>query len=611
MTFGFDIETACNVQGCTDSNCKHALFSHTSRITVIGIWHPTLQATFRNLDAFKLWYETVRPKFRTHSGKFDVRMARAHGLPITYDDIEDDSCLMAVASYEKIPERWLATYETARKELNKKRKKGHREAGMHSLKTTAPYFLGVNAFWETELHDNDEYVLLDCEYAYRLVDRLRPMLERQGTYSFYKDRLIPWQGMFCAAEERGVLIDLERARTEEERCLKETARLEAELNEVWKDAVPEYQKVAREKLSQKYTRSETIEKHLPLTINYASPLQLKWLLKDYLGLDIRDFNGKDSTDAEVLERLAAEGRDDVRLLLKYREVQKLATTYYPQYRELTDQNGILRASFNLDVTVTGRTSSSSPNLQNQPGDLHALFIARPGYKILTKDLEAIEPAILMFYSEDEKGVKLIQSGDKFHAANAQAVFEHPEWDIKRLKKEHPAEYDDAKNFGLSCLYGARWRRVLRSARQRGRNWTESRCKEIVKNLDAAWPDVVKFKEWIDKEAEVAPIRNFFGRMRRFGYDDIYMKNLNSLIQSTASDLLVQSAYDAVQEFKAKSIDAHFLMSVHDECVFEVPEDRAEECDEIVTRNMTKWNLWTRYGAVPLRVEGKLSHCWEK
>lgn len=611
MLLSLDIETACAVPLCTDSRCNHALIPHMARITCIGIWSPTIKAVFRPAT-FHEFTRLMENEFElvAHNGKFDLKMLRYYNLEPKAAKWTEDSCLMGVASWQKIPEDYLTWYEERRKELNRTGNVTHREAGMHSLKTMAPYFLGVEPFWEVDDKDNDEYVLKDAEYSYRLYEHFLPILKEQDTYEFYKEKLLPWSKMFLDAESRGVLIDLKKAEEGEKRCLEEAKRLEQELDQVWKDAVPEYQKVAQKKLETKYARPETVQKHLPLRINYDSPPQLKWLLKDYLGLDIRDFHGKESTDKEVLERLSAEGRDDVTLLLQYRAVQKLASTYYPQYRELTDQ-GVLRASFNLDVAVTGRTSSSTPNLQNQPSELHELFIARPGYKILTKDLEAIEPSLIAYYTEDKKLVQLIQDGLKFHAFNAKAIFDKPEWDVRTLKKEHFDEYDDAKNFGLSVIYGARHGRVQQSARQRRRNWTERQCKEIVKRLDQAWPDVKAFKEKTDKYAETNPITNLFGRKRKFSHDDIYMKNFNGLMQGGASDLLVHSAYNAVQEFKEKKIDAHFLMSVHDEAIFEIPEDRTEECDEIVTRHMTKWELPTKYGNVPLRVEGKISDCWEK
>lgn len=618
MLVALDIETACNVKGCSGKGCDHALIPHLARITCIGVYTKThsnvihysadCQHTYQ-LEAFLKTcgdYQLVG-----HNFKFDMKHLWAKGYSIPAERWAHDTSLMGVASYEKVAPDYLDWYEARRKELNKGRTKAHRDAGQHSLKTMAPYFVGVEPFWEPENHDNTEYVLKDCEYTYRLYETMLPKLKEQGTYDFYEKHLMPWAKMFLEAETRGIQLDMEKVGRGAEEAGRRAAEVKAELDVLWRDALPAYQAQARNKLTTKYKNVVTVERHIPTEINLDSPTQLKWLLKDHLGLDIRDFLGKESTDKEVLERLAGQGREDVRKLLEYRKWTKLATTYYPSYKELSN-GGVLGTSFNLDVARTGRTSSDHPNLQNQPKELHEIFIARPGKLLLTKDLESIEPALIAFYSEDEKLVKLIQDGLKFHAFNAAAVFDSS-WDVRTLKKEHPDEYDAAKEFGLSILYGAGGRRVMSSALKRGYPWTEEQAKQVVSRLRANWPGVVAFKKWIDETAKREPISNLFGRNRSFinQHDDIYMKAFNGLIQGSGSDLLLESVVKSIAEFRERGIDAHFLMSVHDECVFEVPEDKAEICDEIVTRHLTSWKLETKWGQVPLRVEGKVSKTWAK
>src|SRR5690606_17483037 len=103
-------------------------------------------------------------------------------------------------------------------------------------------------------------------------------------------------------------------------------------------------------------------------INYSSPQQMSWLLKDYLKLDITDPQGEESTSKAVLNKLAATGREDIRAYLDWREADKVLTMYLPTYRELQVE-GIIHPSFNLTGTRTGRTSSSAPNLQQVPPKL--------------------------------------------------------------------------------------------------------------------------------------------------------------------------------------------------------------------------------------------------
>lgn len=630
MLFSLDLETECAVPNCTDSQCRHALVPHLSRITVIGVWTPEGSLVLRDPEEgdpfgeFSAVSKLMKwlPKDAQlvgHNLKFDIKHLahprKGYDFWVVPDSMyAHDTSLMAVASHKKVSAEYLIWYEERRKEENKKLKKGfsHREAGQHSLKTLAPYFLGVQPFWETpESHDNDEYVLKDAEYTYRLYEYLLPLLKEQGTHDFYEKRLLNWQKMFLRAEMRGIQLDMNKVELGSQNASRLASEYKDQLDQEWESALPAFRAMTKVKLQEKYKRSETIEKHLPTEINLGSPAQLKWLLKDHLGLDIKDINEKESTDAEVLERIALSGRSDVALLLKYREQTKLATTYYPSYKELSNE-GVLHGNFHLTTARTGRTSSSNPNLQNQPGALHELFIARPGYKLLTKDLAAIEPALVAYFSEDPLLVDLIQNSGDFHSRNANVLFQE-NWTPAECKKEHKAERDMAKEAGLAVLYGAGARRIQACAIKRGFDWSIGRCQEAVYALKDAWPDVIQFKEELDAlAAQGQPIENLLGRKRVFeDPSEVHMKNFNSLVQSSASDLLLHSTYRSLQQFKEKKLDAHLLMTIHDEIVFEVREEQVEEVDAIVTKCMTDYSLQTKMGPVPLRVEGKISDCWEK
>jgi len=644
ILIGLDCETECAVDGCSGSDCQHALIPHQARITVVGAYWEVMGApcrrVFRDLAELRLFLDTF-PELMilAFNGKFDMKMLRYHGVNIPIERWVEDPCLQAVASYVKVPEDYLQWYEAKRKEHNKARKKGraHREAGQHSLKVLAPYFLGVDPFWEPEDHDDDQYVLLDTEYAYKLHSVLQTMLKEQGTETFYREKLLPWSRMFLEAEERGVMLDMDlvnRGAAESEAMAKEAKEA---LDKLWAPAYAAQRLQAKAQLADQYGAMETkaiaklkvstdervrktIEKYHGLYLqavekiepfNMGSPSQLKWLLRDYLGLDIHGYDGKESTDAEVLERLAAEGREDVKLLLKYREQTKLASTYFPAYKEMA-RDGILHGSFNLATARTGRTSSSNPNLQNQPRSLRQIFRARPGYKLLVKDLGAIEPTLIAYYSECPVLYDVLAAGKDFHGFNANVIFGQ-DWDLKALKKERPAERDMAKEIGLSVLYGAGGTRIRIASMKRGYHWSDEKCRQIASNLRAAWPGVTDFKRQLDAAARAGkPITNMFGRKRQFtDPDDVAMHAFNSLIQGTGSDLLLDGTHRALQEMRSKGIDAHLLMTVHDELICEVPEGRAEECDAIVTRCLTDYKLETPHGLVPLTVEGGIADTWTK
>lgn len=656
MLVSLDLETECAVEGCTDGQCQHALIPHLSRITVIGVWSPEYKKVFRQLGpvpaALRLTQWLVEcpievDGFVGHNLKFDIKQLCYHEplfKKIFFDEEEGtdgwahDTSLMEVASYEKVSADYLDWYETKRKELNKSRKgKSHREAGQHSLKTLAPYFLQVPPFWEPEIHDDDTYVLKDAEYCYRLYEFLLPKLKQQGTYEFYETKLMPWSKMLLEAEMRGISLDMEKVNQGAETSLRKAEEVKKQLDEEWKDAYAAYLEIQDAELWRNYqekaqaqrikmkapsedkciklnaryqTLYEKAAAKLDTKINLGSPAQLKWLLKDYLKLDIRDYEGNEGTDRAVLHKLAQTGRKDIELLLEHRKQMKLATAFYPSYQEIQD-NGIIRCSFNPTGTVTGRLSSNGPNLQQVPGDLHSLFIARPGYNLITRDLSSIEPRLIAFFTEDPFLCDLMIRGGDFHSNNAKIMLAL-DCDEAEIKERFPKERKIAKTAGLALFYGARTNRIRNTALQAGYDWSQGMCKEIYENFREAYRTAFEYKEELDKLAVHSPIESLFGRKRYFeDPEEIFMAAFNSKVQASASDLLVESGYRAKTRFTAEGLDARPLLFVHDELIVEASEEHTKRAERIVEEELTSWKLETPYGLIPMACEGKTGRAWEK
>src|SRR5690606_24295618 len=115
---------------------------------------------------------------------------------------------------------------------------GTRKAGKHSLKTLAPYFLGVEPYWEAKTggeHDDDDYVTTDAEYTLRLVAFLEEKLRSIGYYDFYRDRQLEWTKMLVRAEWRGVCIDMDAVEAKERELRERVVELERKLDEMWAD----------------------------------------------------------------------------------------------------------------------------------------------------------------------------------------------------------------------------------------------------------------------------------------------------------------------------------------------------------------------------------------
>ena len=156
MILSVDIET----KSATD-NREHALIPHLGEITCVGVYGEGVSKVFRDLPEFNTFIQDAianGAQLIGHNFKFDLKFLSAHGVHIPTAAWHGDTCLMAAASYKKVPEEWLEAYEVKRVEENKKLPHGysHRNAGRHSLKTLAPYFLSVDPFWENPSKTTDK-----------------------------------------------------------------------------------------------------------------------------------------------------------------------------------------------------------------------------------------------------------------------------------------------------------------------------------------------------------------------------------------------------------------------------------------------------------------------
>jgi DNA polymerase I-like protein with 3'-5' exonuclease and polymerase domains len=627
--FAIDLETACAVEGCDDKHCRHALDHNRNKITVIAVSDGgNHECVFRSIDDLLNWVESnPNVRFTAHSGKFDFKqlLARAK-LPL--DLWVHDSCLLAFTSQDKIDETWLEDYEFKRREANKLRKgHKHREAKHHSLKTLAPYFLGVQPFWEPEDgHDNDEYVLKDARYCAQLTNYFIENLPEKS-YEFYTNRYLPWNKMLLKMELKGILCDMDKMADMWRKSEDEMFASEGQTRLQWASHYEEWLKLQEYEVEEKYhamelmaktkgrwsekiaarheaNKAKAFEKIEPL--NLDSPKQLLWLVRDRLGLDATNLDGEESTDKETLTRLGAQN-EEVKVLLNYRKAKKLCSTYFPEYKNYA-YNGRIHATFNTTAARTGRLSCSDPNLQQVPGALHDLFMADRGKLLITRDLSAIEPTVLAYYSEDPTLCQLMLEGGDFHGTTAVAAFDldcHP----KEVKALFPKMRNIAKTVGLAILYGAGKNQVYLTLQKEGLlSMTKTDAERIVKRVREQYKGVWEFKQALDKELESGcVVYNLLGRPLAIkNPEDVYMKGLNTLIQSSASDLLQQAAYEVWSEGIAEP-----LLLVHDEMVCQAKESYAEEAEEKIVKIMTKTELKTAYGNIPIRCEGKINRYWSK
>lgn len=400
--YGLDVETSCNVPDCTDKHCRHALDHNRARITCIAVTDGLFEEhVFRHLSAMQEWREkNPDAVFTMHNGKFDMKMLRANGVNIPLDRWAHDSSLLAFNYHEQIPASWLEEYDRQRVAHNKERTGlQHRKAGGLSLKTLAPYWLQVKPFWEPETgHDNDEYVLKDARYALQLTEFFLQHLKPRS-FTFYNTKHLPWTKGLLQTEEFGIRLDEGVLNKKWEESASHEINLRLEIEEQWREHFLSYHslqakhlliehenKLAKMKAEGRNTegRIRQANRHLERKLqnieplNLDSPVQLKWLLQECLGLDTTNLDGEESTDKETLTRLSEENTQ-VAKLLQYRKVKKLNTTYYPEYLNYV-YKGRIHTTFNTIGTRTGRLSASDPNCLSK--DMRLL--TKTGFKYHTE-----------------------------------------------------------------------------------------------------------------------------------------------------------------------------------------------------------------------------------
>ena len=612
------------------SDPDDALNPFRNRITLIAVSDgDKINRVFKDVkDAEHYIVLLVQNKvrFTFHNGKFDLKNLIHHGFNrhLAFNIFDHDSNLLAFTWQNKIPQTWLDQYEAERLEINKKRKGMKlRKSGQHSLKTLAPYFLGVQPFWESEEgHNNEEYALKDAAYTARLT---RYFLEHMDSKSleFYQTKFLPWTRMILEMELDGVKLDMDLLERKQLDADKRASQIHSELIKAWREHLNAYVIKEQNRITLEWHEKQKARKKPPTeaqaskamqslnkqlysvdTLNFDSPTQLKWLLQERLGLDVVNLDGEESTGKEVLTRLG-EQDSNVKKLLEYRKLRKLSSSFFPEYKALS-VNGRLHASFNVTSTRTGRLSSSGPNLQQVPGHLHDLFIPEEGNVFITKDLSAIEPTILAYYSEDPELVEMMQKGIRFHSVNAQAMFDL-DCALEDVKKLYPLEDKVAKTVGLAVLYGAGSNRVYQTMQQFGMSeYNLSDAKRIVERIRKKYAGVWQFKQELDKILESGEVvYNLLGRPFSIpDPQDVYMQGVNTLIQSSASDLLLNQVCKLSKVAKPRLI-------VHDEIVFEVPETEALQFEKLIVGELISFDLLTQYGNIPIRTEGKVGKTWEK
>jgi DNA polymerase-1 len=408
-----------------------------------------------------------------------------------------------------------------------------------------------------------DYSCEDADVTWQLEQRFRPQLEAQQIYELYRDIEVPLVGVLADVEWAGIEIDVPWFASLKERFARERQRVE---QAIYKSAGGEF--------------------------NINSNPQLREVLFERLSLPIlkKTATGP-STDASVLQELAEAGHELPVLLMEYRELSKLESTYIDALPQaINPHTGRVHTSFNQTVAATGRLSSTEPNLQNIPirrelgRDIRRGFIPRKGWQFLAADYSQIELRLLAHLSGDPAFVQAFRSGGDIHRQTAALIFDVP---LDQVTSEMRGR---AKTINFATIYGQGPHALSRQLKI-----THAEAKEFIERYFERFQRV---REYLDSMVEYAREHGYVETIfkRRRYVPELRDRNFNirafgertaanSPIQGSAADLIKIAMIRIHDRLASERLSARMLLQVHDELVFEVPGPELDAVQTLVRDEM--------------------------
>ena len=344
--------------------------------------------------------------------------------------------------------------------------------------------------------------------------------------------------------------------------------------------------------------------------NINSPKQLGEVLFDKLMLPA----GKKtktgwSTNADVLEKLRGK-HPIVQMVLDYRMLTKLKSTYADGLLKLIDPDGRIRTKFQMTVTATGRLSSTDPNLQNIPirrelgSHIREMFIASKGNVLVDADYSQIELRLLAHISGDKHMQEAFLSGEDIHTVTASQVFNTPIDEVTPLQRSRAK----AVNFGI--VYG-----ISAWSLAQDIGVMQSEAKAYMEAYLNKYDGVREYmKTIVEKAKQDGYVETLYARRRYL--PELKSSNfntrsfgervaLNMPIQGTAADIIKLAMVNVYNRFKAEGLKAKLILQVHDELICECPEGETQRVSDILREEMSG----AAKLSVPLTVDVKTGHSW--
>ena len=446
------------------------------------------------------------------------------------------------------------------------------------------------SFNEIDIDKASIYAAEDADITFRLWKILKPKLLKEKVSSVYETIERPLAKVIMDMEKNGVCIDEEILKDLSLKFQKEILNIETKCFEI--------------------VGSE---------FNLGSPKQIGEILFDKLKIKggKKTPSGAWSTDAETLNFLASSGHALPKLLLEWRGLSKLKSTYTDALPTFVNKKTKrIHTSYSMSSTSTGRLSSSDPNLQNIPikNDegrmIRSAFIAKPGSSLISADYSQIELRIIAHISDDNNLKDAFKNDIDIHSLTASEVFGIPlkdmNQDIRRKAK--------AINFGI--IYG-----ISAFGLSNQLDISRSEASDYIRSYFEKFPSIRDYMETTKEFAkDNGYVKTLFGRkcfidesINRGPGGKAFMERaaINAPIQGTAADIIKRAMIKIPKYFEKENLGTKMIMQVHDELIFETKDNEIEETMSIVTREMSEAHKPVINLSVDLKVEAASGKNWEQ
>ena len=468
-----------------------------------------------------------------------------------------------------------------------KRHLGHETIPFSQVAGSGKNFIG---FARVPLDKATAYAAEDADVTLRLWQVLKPRIVAEQMTNAYETLERPLVEVLARMERRGISIDRQILSRLSGEFAQTMARLESEIHQLAGE-----------------------------TFNLGSPKQLGDLLFGKMGLPgaKKTATGAWATGAQILEELADQGHELPKQILNWRQLSKLKSTYTDALPTFVNkETGRVHTSFSLAATTTGRLASSEPNIQNIPvrteegRKIRAAFVAIPGYKLISADYSQIELRVLAHMAHIPQLTKAFADGIDIHAMTASEMFGVP------VEGMDPMIRRRAKAINFGIIYGIS---AFGLANQLGIGREEAGA--YIKKYFERFPGIRDYMESTKKFArEHGYVETVFGR--RCHYPNIVSSNpserafneraaINAPIQGTAADIIRRAMIRMESALDAAKLKAGMLLQVHDELIFEVPDDEVDATIAVVKRIMIDAPHPSVQLAVPLQVDARAASNWDE